>query len=526
MFKSLSSEKKFQIYLTLLALMGLAFVLIATSKYGAGVSSDAGRNLSTADNLLNGKGFVDFAGAPFVLWPPLYPFVMVGLSWLTKWSVFQSAWYLNVALYALNIWLSGWMLFLIFKGKPIYAWAGALMILLSRSTLRIYANVASEPLFVTFMLIFFFAAAKYLQDNSWQSLWLMFVMAGLGTFQRYLGVVLFGVGGLVVLYKENWRGVWRSILPVIISVLPIGAWALLHNIPVSGAPFGPRAYGDMFPLENISLSLTKILWWFIPRLSFLDPLLLNPWTILVLAVVILLFINKKNDWLDWFASLKNIYLWPALLFSVVYFFLLAFTVITADHLDLTSDRYYVIIHPIVLAFLFVALDKLVFSHLNFNNHVVHYAVAVFVGLWFIYPLYAVQGYLRSALVQGEPSNYNIANSAQYREMGVVKAAENIIDQEPSSALYTNYLNIVWFIYQRPVTQLPFEDTTQSRDERFAALQKYYPGWPGTKPGYIIWFTPNQYHFYAPPDDLTAIADLKLLYQDKTGEIYYVQAKSK
>ena len=259
MFKNLSSEKKFQIYLTLLALVGLIFVLVATSKYGAGVSSDAGRNLSTADNLLHGKGFVDFAGAPFVLWPPLYPLLMVGLNWLTKWSVFQSAWYLNVALYAVNIWLSGWLLYLTFKEKPVYAWVGALMILLSRSTLRIYANVASEPLFVTFMLILFFAAAKYLRDNSWQALWLMFIMAGLGTFQRYLGVVLFGVAGLVVIFKEQWRGVWRSILPGIISVLPIGAWALLHNIPISGAPFGPRAYGDMFPLENISLSLTKIL---------------------------------------------------------------------------------------------------------------------------------------------------------------------------------------------------------------------------------------------------------------------------
>ncbi len=525
MFKSLSSEKKFQIYLTLLALAGLVFILLATAKYGAGVSSDAGRNLSTADSLLKGKGFVDFASAPFVLWPPLYPLVIAGLSLLTKWSVFQSAWYLNVVLYAVNIWLCGWLLYLIFKEKQIYAWVGALMILLSRSTLRIYANVASEPLFVTFMLIFFFAAAQYLQSKSLRALWLMFIMAGLGTFQRYLGVVLFGVGGLVVLYKENWRGVRRSILPVIISVLPIGAWALLHNIPVSGAPFGPRAYGDMFPLENISLSLTKILWWFIPRLSFLDPLLLNPWIILVSVVVLLFVINKKSNWLEWFRSLKNIYLWPALLFSIVYFFLLAFTVITADHLDLTSDRYYVIILPIVVAFLFVTFDKLVFSHINFNNHMARYAVIAFVGLWFIYPIYAVQGYLSLALVQGEPSNYNIANSAQYREMGVVKAAENIIGKDSSAALYTNYLNIVWFIYQRPVTMLPFEDTNQSRDERLAGLQKYYPGWPGAKSGYIIWFTPNQYHFYASPDDLSAIADLKLLYQDKTGEIYYVQTKA-
>jgi len=525
MFKSLSSEKKFQIYLTLLALVGLMFILLTTSKYGAGVSSDAGRNLSTADSLLKGKGFVDFAGAPFVLWPPLYPLLIMGLSLLTKWSVFQSAWYLNVALYALNIWLCGWLFYLIFKEKPVYAWVGALMILLSRSTLRIYANVASEPLFATFMLVFLFAAARYLRDNSRRALWLMFIMAGLATFQRYLGVVLFGVGGLVVLYKENWRGVWRSILPVIISALPITAWALFHNYPISGAPFGPRAFGDMFPLENISLALTKILWWFIPRHPLLEPLLLQPWIILVPIILFLLVINKKSNWLDWFRSLTNICLWPGLIFSVAYFFLLAFTVITADHLDLTSDRYYVVILPIVLALLFTTLDKLVFSHVNFNNYTAHYAMVVLVGLWFIYPLYAMEGYLSLALAQGEPSNYNIANSSYFREMGVVKAAQKILDADPSAVLYSNYLNIVWFIYQRPVTQLPFEDANKSRDERLVGLEKYYPGWPGTKLGYIIWFTPNQYHFYASPDDLAAIADLKLLYRDKTGEIYYVQAKS-
>jgi len=524
MFKNLSSEKKFQIYLTLLALVGLVFILLATAKYGAGVSSDAGRNLSTADSLLNGRGFVDFAGTPFVLWPPLYPLVMVGLSLFTKWSVFQSAWYLNVALYVLNIWLSGWLLFLIFKDKPVYAWVGALMVLLSRSTLRIYANIASEPLFATFMLIFFFAAARYLQSNSRRALWLMFLMAGLATFERYVGVFLFGAGGLVVLSKEGLRGIWKSLPAIIVSALPIGAWALLHNYPISGTLFGPRAFGDMFPLENISLSLTKILWWFIPRLPLLEPLLLRPWIILAPIILLLFAINKKSHWLNWFNSLKNIYLWPALIFSIVYFFALAFTVITADHLDLTSDRYYVVILPIVLALLFVTLDKLVFSHVNFNNRLAYYTVVALVGLWFIYPLYSMQGYLRLALAQGEPSNYNIANSADFREMGVVKAAQKILDANPSAALYSNYLNIVWFIYQRPVTTLPFVDAGLSRDQQLLSLPAAYPAWP-PQSGYIIWFIPNQYHHIAAPNELAAIANLKLLYRDKTGEIYQVQAKS-
>jgi hypothetical protein len=520
--KSLSQTAKFRIYLSILSAVGVIFILLTTSKYGAGVSSDAARNLSTADNLLAGKGFVDMTGGPFILWPPLYPLVMAGVSLLTNWSTFQSAWYLNVALYAVNIWLAGWFLFKIFTDNQAYAVFGALIILLSRSMLRIHANVASEPLFATFALAFFFSAADYLKRSSLPALWLMFVMAGLATLQRYLGVVLFGVASAAVLYKEGRSGIFRATLPFIVSILPSAAWAWLHNYQVSGTLFGPRDLGAMLPFENISLSLTKIIWWFIPRISLLDELLLRPWMILLGLILLLAGINKKQDWVNWLRALANDYVWPALLFSVVYFFLLAFTVVTADHLDLTSDRYYIVILPPVLALLFIIMDKLVVSHLKFNHHILVYASIALAVLWLGYPVYSMYGYIRQALVQGEPTNYNIANSANFREMRVVKAAQPFLDQNTEALVYSNYVNIVWFIYHHPVESLPYEDAGLPRAQRLSMLKINYPDWP-SRSGYIIWFTPNQYHHIVAPDELATIANLKLLYQDKTGQIYFVEA---
>lgn len=524
MLKSLSADRKFQLYLSVLAVIGLIFILVTTSKYGAGVSSDAGRNLSTADNLLAGKGFVDMSGAAFVLWPPLYPLVMAGLSLLTGWSTFRVAWYLNVFLYALNLWLMGWLLYLIFKDKPYYAVIGALVLTLSRSTLRLYANVASEPLFVSFMLIFFFAAGKYLNTTSRSALWWMFIMAGLATAQRYLGVVLIGTAGLVVLFRERWTGIWRAAFPILASILPIAAWALLHNYPIDGTFFGPRNLGKMFPLQNISLSLTKIIWWFIPRLSFLDPLILNPWMILAPLFIFLLIINRKTNWQAWLRRLSDVYVWPSLLFSTVYFFLLAFTVVTADHLDLTSDRYYMIILPVVLVVLFFTFDALILPHLKWNSRITSFVLIGVVLLWFAYPIYSMQEYLRTALVQGEPTNYNIANSAHFREMSVVKAAEPILAKDPSALVYSNYLNIVWFIFGHPVKMLPAEDFHLSHDQKVAALKQDYPDWP-RESGYLIWFIPNEYHYIVAPNELQAVTNMKLLYKDKTGEIYYIRAKS-
>jgi hypothetical protein len=445
---------------------------------------------------------------------------MAGMSLLTGLDTFRAAWYLNVALYALNIWLGGWLLYRIFRDKAGYAIVGAVMLLLSRSTLRIYANVASEPLFATFMLLFFLCTARYLQGGSRRMLWGMFALAGLATLQRYPGLALFGVAALAALCRERWRGVPHILAPALVSALPIAAWAFGHNLTISGAPFGPRDLGEMLPLQNISLSLTKILWWFVPRLTFTDPLLLRPWTVLLALAVLLILINRGKDWRNWLHRLTGEYTWPLMLFSVVYFFLMAFTVVTADHLDLTSDRYYVVILPAAAALALITLDTLVLSHFRGSSRAARYVPALLL-LWFAYPLYSMQGYVREALVKGEPTNYNIANSAQFREMKVVKTAESMLADDPSSPLYTNYTNIVWFLFRHPVRTLPFQNEALPRERRLAELRQYYPNWPPER-GYIIWFTPNQYHHIASPDELATIANLQLIYSDKTGQIYRLE----
>jgi len=520
MLKVHSPGAKYLLFLSCLLIIGIAFVLIATSKYGAGVSSDAARNLSTADNLVMGKGFVDMVGAPLILWPPLYPLLLAGLSILTSLDTFVVAWYLNVILYGVNIWLSGWLLYSIFRDIPFYAAVGALVVLLSRSMLRIHANVASEPFFETLILVFLLAAARYLRDGSRRGLWAMCAAAGLATLQRYLGVVLMGVAAIVILRREGPGGMKRGSVPLLASTAPIVAWAVLHNYPISGTLFGPRELGAMLPLQNISLSLTKILWWFVPRWGFLDWLLLRPWLPLLLLAALLIVINTRRDWLAWLHALSGEYVWPALLFAGIYFLLLAFTVVTADHLDLTSDRYYIILLPIVLAAIFITLDRLVLSHLTRSSGVTRYALAGLLAVWLAYPLFAVQSYLRQALVQGEPTNYNIANSVNFRELSVVKAAEQVLQEDPDALVYSNYVNIVWFIFRHPVQLLPFENESLPRDQRLAALEANYPNWP-EEPGYIIWFMPNQYHHIVAPDELVTIADLSLLFEDETGQVFAV-----
>jgi hypothetical protein len=525
MLKNLTVDGRYRVALTALALVGISLVIVATSKYGAGVSSDAARNLSTADSLMAGRGFVDMVGAPLVLWPPLYPLLLAGLSWLTRIPTFEVAWYLNVLMYGLNIWLAGWWLYVVFRDRPFYAITAALALVLSRSMLRIHANVASEPLFEALILAFFLAAARYLKEGSAGVLWAMCLAAGLGALQRYLGVALLALAAIVILERDGLQTLPRAVLPWLVSAAPLGTWILLHNLPISGALFGPRELGAMLPLQNISLGLTKILWWFAPRWRLLDWLILRPWIPIALLAVVLTAINSRRNWLSWLRGISSQAVWPAVFFAGVYFLLLAFTVVTADHLDLTSDRYYIILLPVVLVLIGISLDTLVLSHFASGRRTAVLTLAGLFAIWCIYPVFAMQSYLRQALVQGEPTNYNIANSAHFREMSVVKAAEEILRAEPDALVYSNYLNIVWFIFDHPVQPLPYQDASISRAERLTSLAINYPGWPD-KPGYLVWFTPNQYHHIVAPDELATIADLELLFEDESGQVFAVHGPAR
>ena len=278
MLKNLAVDAWYRITVTALALVGMCLVIVATSRYGAGVSSDAARNLSTADSLMAGRGFVDMVGAPLVLWPPLYPLLLAGLGLLTGLGTFEVAWYLNVLLYGLNIWLAGWWFYAVFRDRPFYAIAGMLVFVLSRSMLRIHANVASEPLFETLILVFFLAAARYLKERVARGAVGDVSCCGAGRDFSAILVLPCSLWLQSSSFGGTERRGWVGVFCLGWSLLrPWGHGFCCTISPISGALFGPRELGAMLPLQNIGLGLTKILWWFAPRWGVLDWLILRPW---------------------------------------------------------------------------------------------------------------------------------------------------------------------------------------------------------------------------------------------------------
>ena len=147
---------------------------------------------------------------------------------------------------------------------------------------------------------------------------------------------------------------------------------------------------------------------------------------------------------------------------------------------------------------------------------------VLMAVWFVYPVFSMQEYIRDGIMIGEPSNYNIYNKAFANQMPLIREARKLTLENPTIVIYSNYTSAVWFHLRRTVLQPPYQNMNLEDKDQLLELKAKYAGWPNTGEAYLIWFTPNEFLAYASPQHLKTIADLKVLYWDENGVIYDVK----
>jgi hypothetical protein len=200
---------------------------------------------------------------------------------------------------------------------------------------------------------------------------------------------------------------------------------------------------------------------------------------------------------------------------------MAFFVVTGDHLDPYSDRYYVGFLASVAVLLSLTLDLLVLPRLGRRAPGGRAALAAFFALWLlVYPGFSLYKYLRASLANGEASNYNYYNNRAFRENPAIPEMRALLAAHPGATLYSNYADGAWFYTRRPSPLMP----RASLDMDPELIRERYSGWPGDRPGYILWFLPNEFKHVVPPETLGEIADLELVFSSDQGRIYAVQAK--
>jgi hypothetical protein len=141
---------------------------------------------------------------------------------------------------------------------------------------------------------------------------------------------------------------------------------------------------------------------------------------------------------------------------------------------------------------------------------------LFFMIWSAYPFYSLNEYLMKARELGEPSEYNLFNTRAYHDAPVVAEMQRLRTDQPDMSVYSNYSDAVWFYTRIPVMVPPVRDVPD--------FDSKYAGWPNDRPGYFVWFKPNEYKHYLSPDELSQFANVTLIYTDESGDIYYVSAK--
>lgn len=247
-----------RLHLLALPLFGAlgAAVVVASTPWGVGVGYDSYFYISAAENLLAGIGLGRISAEgqfiPLVHFPPLYPFVLSGVSWVAGMEVRSAARWLAAALMAANLVALVWV---VHRAVGYLAWgaAAALLALASPSVIEQHLWAMSEPLFFLILLAAWAGMAEYLTRRSGRWLVLGAVAASLAYLTRYAGLAAIG-SGLLALFLLGRKRVRDKFVDgaafVGINAMIIAPW-LWRNLRLQGTLTNRRISYHPIPAERL-----------------------------------------------------------------------------------------------------------------------------------------------------------------------------------------------------------------------------------------------------------------------------------
>jgi len=518
-----NQQKIFKYYLLALAVIGMSFAFLVTYRYGAGLSTDGARYLSTAENLIHGKGFYDYLGEPLTQFPPLYSVIIAGFSFITRTDVFIVGQYLNILTFGWVIWLAGIFFRRILPENYSYAYIGSTVFTTSISLVRIASNILSDLLFLALAILFLLSATNALLNPSKKNLWIMGLIACISPFQRYAGLTFILSASIIifVLYrKEIFKGAFLAGIFAALASLPIILWVIFHNYLPTGILFGVRRPPSFE--GNLGTTIEKAIHWFIP---YSVTTYIPAGTIIALILLILLTGNRLEDWKRWGKQILTPQFLPGLIFLLFYVNVLIFNVSYSEVRWPFMDRIHIIILPALMALGFLIAKELMPIYLRkIQTKTLQTAVVIIFILWLAYPLNNLQKYLRSASSNGEVSEYNLYNTRALNEsrMKEFLASPSVTIKDK---VYSNYEPVAWLYTRHTILKLPQGASDLKKPIPEQVLQNY-PDWPGDDGGgYVIWIKKLGFKPYVlAPDQLTSKANFQLIFSSKEGDVYLLTPK--
>ena len=259
---------------------------------GIGVGYDSVFYLSSAENLLDGRGLSWPLGGdelkPLTHYPPLYPLTLAGLG-LIGFELVQGARLLAAVLFGTNIVILGW---LVYRNSESWqaALAAAILAIVSPILIDIHFMAMTEPLFLFFLLASLAFLGEYMRRARNGYLIFAGITAGLANITRYIGLSIVITGFLLIILMRHvsWRQrFYKAGWYVGLSMIPLSIW-YLRNYLLSGSITNRSLMYHPLTYSNLqSGAYTASIWLLPPSVPFRIRLVVV--LIMLLAVTGLLF---------------------------------------------------------------------------------------------------------------------------------------------------------------------------------------------------------------------------------------------
>ncbi len=307
---------RFTLLLAGIAVLGTALVLAREVTYGVALSWDPINYISVARNLLAGNGFIQWNGAFYTNWAPLYPMILAAAS-LGVFDPRDVSGPVNAVIFGVTVFIAGRWLHRCLESRFLVLW-GCLAVALALPLAEIAFWGLSRPAFILFTILALIQTDAFLGSGKRSALLWAAVFTALAWLTHYVGISLAFTVGLLLLFQHGIplsTKLRRIAIYSLIALAPIGLW-LLRNYLRIGEITGnqqPVDYSLIKILSGICGILGKSLIWNWPVSSdgYYFTVALGGVTLLALAAAVGYVARRArrralghstglgNDWGEW-----------------------------------------------------------------------------------------------------------------------------------------------------------------------------------------------------------------------------------
>ncbi len=480
-FKRLPFLKKVQtnLFLLFLSFISSGLVLIATSRYGPGISPDSAVYISAANNLMSGDEYLTWSMSPLVSHPPLFPTILAVLGSMGI-DVLTAARFFNAIVLGMIVFASG-ILFRRAVRSEILSVLGAVTVSIAFPLLRVSVMVWTEPLFILLAILFILCLDEFLRKKKLPVLAILSVITTFSLMQRYIGITLVATGFISIVFltpKEPFLrklkyGVGFCVMPITVFLI----WTA-RNYILAQTFWGHRFPSQYTFTQNIWYSFNVLTSWVMP--SCAPSWLKGGMSVSVLCVMFIAvffyysrFNRTHND------SMLRVL--PSAIFVSVYCFFLL-NVSTMIAFDKINDRLLSAIYVFVILMMLVIFDRLPdLLKYGRSRQMANYLVIAFFIPWLIYSLGRVIS-MTTYLMYTGAGGYN---TVSWRESPLIEWLQT---HELDGEIYSNVPDALYVLSGKRAEMSPHKNQYASPYSEGDDLERFKDLLEAdNKTKYFVWF---------------------------------------